>query len=51
MLGIFMTLLLFHVDMRYYLSRGGLQWLFLVVNLTISEMNYNSELEESPVLL
>jgi hypothetical protein len=28
-----------------------LKWLFLVVNLTISGMNYNPELEGSPVIL
>jgi hypothetical protein len=28
-----------------------LQWLFLVVNLTIFGMNYNPELEGSPVTL
>jgi hypothetical protein len=27
------------------------QWLFLVANLTISGMNYNPELEGSPVIL
>ena len=33
------------------LTRGGLYWLFLVVNLTIFGMNYNPELEGSPVTL
>lgn len=31
-------------------TRGGLWWLFLVVNLTISGTNYNPELEGSPVI-
>jgi hypothetical protein len=52
MLDIFITLLLFQVDMRYSLYQVDKGWIvFLVVNLTISGMNYYSELEGSPVTL
>ena len=53
MLGVFLTLLLFHVDMRY-LCQVDKRWIVVAIpgcHLTMSGMNYNPELEGSPVIL
>ena len=54
MLGVFTTLLLFHVNMRYYLCQVDKGWIVVVIpgcQLDYIWNDYNPELEGSPVTL
>jgi hypothetical protein len=56
MLGVFTTLLLFHVNTTYYLCQVDKRWIVVAIpgcqlDYTIFGMNYYPELDGSPVTL